>query len=143
MAARRRRAGPSAAGDILDAPSPWAAWRLEGVVKLIGLDEHGAVYAAQLWIEDGGFELLSSPAATTDGGYLAAAPCGHGKVVAVSASRIDWLSDRNDRFQVARSIQNPGLGATAACFPSMVSDEVLVVFVDGWVARYTSRLPRA
>ena len=117
---------------------------LEGVVKLIGLDEHGAVYAAQLWIEDGGFELLSSPVATTDGGYLAAAPCGHGKVVAVSSSRIDWLelpqpiaSSRSAASRIRASAR------PSACFPSTVPEEVLVVSADGWVARYTSRRPRA
>ena len=45
-------------------------------------------------------------------------PGGHDKVVAVSPSRIDWLSDASDRFQTVRSIQDPGLAATVACFPS-------------------------
>ena len=106
---------------------------LEGVVKPIGLDEHGALHATQLWIEDGGFEVLTSPVATTDGGYLAAAPCGHDKVVAVAPGRIDWLTDRSDRFQTVRSIQDPGLASTVACFPSTVAEEVLVVSADGWV----------
>ncbi len=115
---------------------------LEDVFKPVGLDEHGAVHATQLWVADGGFEVLSSPVATTDGGYLAAGPCGHGKVVAVSRSRIDWLTDRSDRFQTVRSIQDPGLASTVACFPSTVPEEVLVVSADGWVTRFTSRRPR-
>ncbi len=126
-------------------PQCWVpvSWiHLKGVVKAIGLDEHGAVHATQLWIEDRGFEVLTSPVATTDGGYLAVAPCGHDRVVAVAPGRIDWLTDRSDRFQMVRSIQDPGLAATLACFPSTVPEEVLVVSADGWVNRFTSRRPR-
>jgi tetratricopeptide (TPR) repeat protein len=107
----------------------------EGAVRVIGLDEHGAVHSTGLYIEDRVFELLSSQVATTAGGYLAAAPAGPDKVVAVSASRIDWLSYGSDRFQLVRTLEDRGLTATVACFPSIAPNEVLVVSVGGFVAR--------
>ncbi len=108
---------------------------LDGLIKVVGLDGHGAVYSSQLWLEDGGLEVLSSLVAKTDGGYLAATQSGHSRVAAVSASRVDWLSYRTDRFQVVRTLPDPGLAHAVACFPSMVPEEVMVVLGDGFVAR--------
>jgi tetratricopeptide (TPR) repeat protein len=107
----------------------------EGTVKVIGLDEHGAVYSTHLYVEDRVFELLSSYVATTAGGYVAAAPAAPDKVVAVSESRIDWLGYGSDRFQLVRTLEDPGLAATVACFPSTAPNEILVVSASGFVAR--------
>jgi hypothetical protein len=108
---------------------------LDGLIKVVGLDGHGAVYSSQLWLEDGGLEVLSSLVATTDGGYLAATQSGHSRVAAVSAGRVDWLSYRTDRFQVVRTRPEPRLATAVACFPSMAPEEVIVVLADGFVAR--------
>jgi hypothetical protein len=101
-----------------------------------GLDAHGAVYSSQLCIEDGVLEVLSSLVATTHGGYLAASQYGHSRVVAVSADRLDWLGYRTDRFQLVRTLPEPGLATTVACFPSPTPEEVLAVLADGFVARF-------
>ena len=123
-------------------PLTWVS--LAGVVKVIGLDEHGAVYASKFSIGDESLELQSCLVATTDGGYLAAAQSGHDKVAAVSSSRIDWLGYRTDRLQPIRTLQEPGLGATVACFPSDGPEEVLVVSAEGFVGRFaTRRRPRS
>jgi hypothetical protein len=115
---------------------PLSYTHLDGLIKVVGLDRHGAVYSSQLWIEEGVLELLSSLAATTDGGYLAATQAGHSRVAAVSAGRVDWLSYRTDRFQLVRTLPIPeGLAAAVACFPSMAPEEILVVLADGFVAR--------
>ena len=107
----------------------------EGAVTVIGLDEHGAVYATAVFFEHGVFELLVSRVATTSGGYLAAVPAGPDRVVAVSESRIDWLSYGSDRFQLVRTLENPGLAATVACFRSPAASEALVVSLGGFIAR--------
>jgi hypothetical protein len=114
-------------------PLSWTC--LDGLVKVVGLDAHGAVHASQFWIEEGVLELLSSPVATTDGGYLAAAQTGPNRVVAVSAGRIDWLSDGSDRFQTVNSLADQGLDKTVACFPSTSPEEVLVVAAEGFISR--------
>jgi hypothetical protein len=114
---------------------PLSGTCLDGLVKLVGLDAHGAVHASQFWIEEGVLELLSSPVATTDGGYLAAAQTGPNRVVAVAAGRIDWLSDGSDRFQTVNSLTDQGLDKTVACFPSTSPEEVLVVATEGFISR--------
>jgi hypothetical protein len=115
--------------------APLSYTHLEGLIKVTGLDVHGAVYSSQLWIEEGVLEVLSSLVATTEGGYLAASQSGHSRVAAVSADRLDWLGYRTDRFQLVRTLPNPGLSTTVACFPSTAPEEVLVVSADGFVAR--------
>jgi tetratricopeptide (TPR) repeat protein len=115
--------------------APLSYTHLEGLLKVTGLDAHGAVYSSQLWIEDGVLEVLSSLVATTHGGYLVASQSGHSRVVAVSADRLDWLGYRTDRFQLVRTLPEPGLATTVACFPSTAAEEVLVVSADGFVAR--------
>jgi tetratricopeptide (TPR) repeat protein len=110
------------------------AWH-EGYVRVIGLDVHGAVYATGLHVEEGVFELLTSCVATTAGGYVAAAPAGPDRLVAVSESRIDWFSHGSDRFQMVRTMEVPALAATVACFPTAVPNEVLIVALNGFVAR--------
>jgi hypothetical protein len=112
------------------------AWH-GGTVRVIGLDVFGAVHATGVYAEEGVFEVVMSCVATTAGGYLAAAPvpAGPDRVVAVSESRIDWLSPGSDRFQVVRTVEVPALAATVACFRSTVPNEVLVVTLDGFVAR--------
>ena len=114
---------------------PLGATQRVGHVKIVGLDDQGAVHASLFLIDDGVFELLSSPVATTDGGYLAAAQTGPNKVVAISRSRIDWLSDGSDRFQTTGSLPDAGLAATVACFPSTSADEILVVAAEGLISR--------
>src|SRR5262249_18433358 len=115
--------------------APLSYTHLEGLIKVTGLDVHGGVHSVQLWIEEGVLEVLSSRVATTDGGYLAASQSGHSRVVAVSADRIDWLGYRTDRFQLVRTLPEPGLATTVACFPSTTPEEVLIVLADGFVAR--------
>ncbi len=126
---------PVGGGRNLRCAVPMAWTYHDGLTNLIGLDEHGAVYSAHLFIEGQVLELLSSAVATSEGGYLAAAQSGHGKVVAVSAGRIDWFSYRTDRFQLIRTLPDPGLAAAVACFPSTPADEVLIVSGGGFVAR--------
>jgi hypothetical protein len=115
--------------------APLSCTYLDGLVKVVGLDVFGAVHASQFWIEEGVLELLSSPVATTEGGYLAAAQTGPNRVAAVSAGRIDWLSDGSDRFQTVNSLADQGLDKTVACFPSTSPEEVLVVAAEGFVSR--------
>jgi tetratricopeptide (TPR) repeat protein len=111
------------------------SWRyVPPLLDLVGLDEHGAVYSAQFSLENGRFDLLASRVATTEGGYLAATRCGTSLVVAVSRSRIDWLSNSTDRFQPVHKL-NLSLPSTVACFPSSSPQEILAVGSDGFVAR--------
>jgi tetratricopeptide (TPR) repeat protein len=116
--------------------APLSYTHLDSLIKVTGLDAHGAVHSSQLCIEDGVLEVLSSLVATTHGGYLAASQSGHSRVVAVSADRLDWLGYRTDRFQLVRTLPEPGLATTVACFPSTTPEEVLVVSADGFVARF-------
>ena len=78
-------------------------------VELIGLDKDGAVYVSEFRVEDGRLDVSSSRAYRTDQTYLAATRFGSGSntVVAVSRTRIDWLSLRTDRFQPARIAAEP------------------------------------
>jgi tetratricopeptide (TPR) repeat protein len=103
-------------------------------VELVGLDKNGAVHAAQFYIEDDLLELLAARVATTEGGYLATARSGPSTVVAVSRSRIDWLGYSGDRFRVAHSLK-VALPTAIACFASAVTQEILVVCSDGFIAR--------
>jgi hypothetical protein len=121
-------------------PLSWAY--LDGLLKVVGLDTHGALHASQLWIDEGVLELLSSPVATTQGGYLAAAQTGPNKVVGVTASRIDWLSDGSDRFQAVCSLRQQDLTDTVACFPTLSPQQVLVVSSRGLVAQIDAPRPR-
>jgi tetratricopeptide (TPR) repeat protein len=107
-------------------------------LELVGLDSNGAVYAGQFFVEDDVLELVGSQVATTEGGYLAATRCATSTVVAVSASRTDWLSFSGDRFQATHRIEL-ALPATVACFRSVSPQEVLAVCSDGFVARITQR----
>jgi hypothetical protein len=110
-------------------------WRhVPPFLELVGLDRHGAVYASQFYVEDGVLELLAAGVATTEGGYLAATRSGTNTVVAVSRSRIDWLTCTADRVSVVHELSLP-LPSAVACFPSSESQEILVVCSDGFVAR--------
>ena len=114
-------------------PPAWLC--LEGLVKIVGLDQYGTAHSSQLLVEEDVLEVVSSPVATTDGGYLAVTPKAPSQVVAVSASRIDWLIEGSGRFQTYYSLPDPGLAATVACFPSSDPEEVLVVSAEGFVSR--------
>ncbi len=123
-------------------PLSWT--RLEGMVRVVGLDAHGGVHSAELWFPGpGAIDLGDVHSATTQGGYRAATRMATGKVVAVSATRIDWLSESAGRFHVVHSRLDDGLAGTVACFPATTSEEVLIVSGDGFVSRMAiPRVPR-
>ncbi len=115
-------------------PLSWT--RLEGMVRVVGLDAQGAVHSAEFWFAGPDtIDLGAVLVARTEGGYQAATRTATGKVVAVSSSRIDWLSDTAGRFHVVHSRLDGGLAGTVACFPSTTSEEVLVVSGDGFLSR--------
>jgi len=115
-------------------PLSWT--RLEGMARVVGLDAHGALHSAELWFAaPDAIDLGAVLVATTEGGYRAATRTATGKVVAVSASRIDWLSGSSGRFQAVHSRRDEGLAGTVACFPSTTSEEVLVVSGEGFLSR--------
>lgn len=120
------------------------SWQADGeAVKVVGLDKHGALHVSQFWVEpqSGCFELLSTRATSTEGGFVAATQVGHDRVVGVVPGRIDWFSDRTDRLRLIRSvpIRDPGLAKVAACFPSTTPEDMLIITADGWLARISSR----
>ena len=67
---------------------------------------------------------------------VAASPrvAGPSTVVAVSRTRIDWLSYSTDRFQPVHKL-NLSLPAAIACVPSSSPQEILAVCSDGFIAR--------
>ncbi|MGP0063260.1 MAG: hypothetical protein ACLQGP_06600 [Isosphaeraceae bacterium] len=108
-------------------------------VELIGLDKDGVAYVSEFHVEDGLFHVFSSRASRTDQSYLAAAHwAGSSTVVAVSRTRIDWLSMKTDRYQPARSLPIPSLSPAVGCFFSKSPEEILVAFADGTVAQIDS-----
>src|SRR5262249_14911581 len=117
------------------APASTPSWRHDPPwLNLVGLDQHGAVYATSFDLANDRPDLRELPGATTDGGYLAATLCGTNAVVAVSPPRVDWLSSRRDRLQPTHSL-NVRLPSTIACFPTGLPQEILVVGSEGSLAR--------
>ncbi|HZW29872.1 MAG TPA: hypothetical protein VFF52_04140, partial [Isosphaeraceae bacterium] len=111
------------------------AWRhAPPVLELVGLDKDGTVHAARFSVDDRGLDPLPAHVATTESGYLAATYSGTSTVVAVSPTRIDWLSSVADRLQPAHHL-GVRLPATIACFPASSPQEILAVGSDGFIAR--------
>ena len=114
------------------------AWRhFPPFLELVRLDQSGAVYAAQFYIDDGSLELLAERFATTEGGYLAAARAGTNTVVAVSRTGIDWLGYGADRFHRIHKLKL-SFPTAVACFASSATQETLVICSDGSIARVAS-----
>src|SRR5262249_60996497 len=112
----------------------WSGWSARPWLIVVGLDQHGAVYATQFNLANDRPELRDLRVATTEGGYLAATLCGSHTVVAVSPRRIDWLNPRGDRLQPTHSLK-VCLPSTIACFPSGLPLEILVIGSEGSLAR--------
>ena len=79
---------------------------------------------------------MAERASTTEGGYLAAVRGGTNKVVAVARSRIDWLGCGAERFHIVDTLKL-GLYTAVACFASPLTQEILVVCADGFIAHVT------
>ncbi len=103
-------------------------------LDLLGLDNSGAVHAAQLHFEDGSLELVDERVRSISGGYLAAAHAGD-KPDRGSRSQADRLARRKFRSPVTSS--NSGLLFTIRCglLHSSATREILVVCADGFVGR--------
>jgi len=124
-----------AAGGSSSVRSAPIAWRhVPPFLELVGLDQNGAAYAAQFYVDDGSLELLAEWVASTEGGYLAAARAGPNTVVAISWTGIDWLGHGADRFHLVHKLKL-GFPTAVACFTSPTTQETLVVCSDGFVAR--------
>jgi tetratricopeptide (TPR) repeat protein len=111
-------------------------WRhVPPFVEVVGLDPEGAVHATRFRVHDNLIlEVLLSRGASTEGGYLAATWSGPDRVVAISPTRIEWLSLGSERFQPVREL-SVNLPMTVAAFPSPSNQEILVVRSDGFIAR--------
>jgi hypothetical protein len=103
------------------------------VLKLAGVDQGGAVHAAEFYLDEESIQLLASRVATTEGGYLGAAHAGTNTVVAVSQKGVDWLSFHGDRFRLSQKVAIR-LPLPVACFSSH-SRDALVVCSRGLVIR--------
>ena len=112
------------------------SWRLDPPsVEVIGLDKDGAVHATGFRFEGRSLDLIASRSARSEQPYLAATRSGPGPetVVAVSATKIDWLSVRAGRFRTAFSLSVSHPFPAVACFPSNTPEGIVVVFSDGYV----------
>src|SRR5262249_30983150 len=105
-------------------------------VDLVGPGKDGSVHSLRFEVDDEVFELVSCRAAMTEGGYLAATQA-NGAVVAVSHTRVDWLSHGSGRLSPCQNVPI-SLPSAIACFPSPVTQEVLVVCSDGFIARLSA-----
>ena len=121
----------SPARPLRSAPAIWTSGL--PIVDLVGLDKEGVVYLSEFRVMDGRLMVTESHSAHSDQVYLAATRAGSGSntVVAVSRTRIDWLSLKGNRYQPTRSLPCPGLSPAVGCFSMIAPDEILVVFVDG------------
>jgi tetratricopeptide (TPR) repeat protein len=122
---------------------PLVARHIPPIIELVGLDESGAIHAAQFRLEDNSLELLVDRTETTEGGYLAATLLGTNSVVGVAATHIDWLGYHRDRFRVTYSL-NQSFPLAVACFTTSAADEIVIVCSNGFLARVpSSRRPLA
>jgi tetratricopeptide (TPR) repeat protein len=102
------------------------SWRhAPPVLELSGVDEGGAVHAAECYLDEDSIQLLASRVATTDEGYVSAAHAGTNMVVAASPKGIDWLSFHGDRFRVSKKV-DMSLPSVVACFASHARDALVV-----------------
>ena len=110
------------------------SWRhAPPVLELAGVDQSGAVHAAEFYMDEESIQVVASRVATTLGGYLGAAHAGTNTVVAVSQKGIEWLSFAGDRFRLSKKVEM-SLPSAVACFASHARD-ALVVCSSGLLVR--------
>lgn len=113
-------------------------------VRIVGLDDRGAVHDLLFAIKDDALELKSAHRASVEGGFLAVVPAWDGRVIAATPERLVILGRREGSavFQELRSgVHNSG--PIAACFLAKDPGEVVLVEVDGWVSRVSLPLEPA
>jgi hypothetical protein len=94
----------------------------------VGIDQNGAVRAAEFYAEDGSLQLIASRVATNEAGYIGAAHAGSNTVVALSRVGIDWLSFSGDRFRLSQKWQKAhvGFSSAVACFATHSRDAFVI-----------------
>ncbi len=102
------------------------SWRhAPPVLELVGVDQGGALHAAEFYLDEDSIQLLTSRTTTTDGGYVGAVHAGTNMIVAVSQNSIDWLSFHGDRFRLSKKVEM-SLPSAVACFATHSRDALVV-----------------
>ena len=128
------RPGDTGAHGLLCAP---ISWRYAApVLEMVGIDQNGAVRAAEFYADGGSVQLIASRVATNEAGYIGAAHAGSNTVVAGSPLGIDWLSFSGDRFRLSQKWQKADLdfSSAVACFATH-SRDAFVIGSRGLVTR--------
>ena len=61
------------------------SWRYAApVLEMVGVDQNGAVRAAEFYVDGGSLQLIASRVAASEAGYIGASHAGSNTVVAVS-----------------------------------------------------------
>ncbi len=116
---------------------PLAWWQSDAEhLEIAGLGETGTLYWSSLEVSAEPPELLSTNASAGDEGYLAAAILRSGFVAGVRKTGIDWLRCGTNRFSLWAREELP-LPSAVACFPSPLTNELIVVLADGSVMPVT------
>jgi hypothetical protein len=117
--------------DLLSPPP--LSWQMAGGrLELAGVGGDEAAHWNEVQFQDGAATVAR--ASTPQTGYVAAALLGPGRVAGVRRSGIDWL--RRERGQLLPwTATGMDLAGAVACFPSPLTNELLVVCRDGWLVR--------
>jgi tetratricopeptide (TPR) repeat protein len=123
-----------AEGDTLT-PVP-LAWLLRDRhhLEVAGLEQGGSLYWSLISFPEHGKPKTQATAVSKGEVYVAAALVRPGLVAAVGRSRVDWLRATTNGF-TAVGRTPASIFRVAACFPSFLTGEVIVVCGDGFVVR--------
>jgi tetratricopeptide (TPR) repeat protein len=118
-------------GDLASPPPP--SWQLAGgTLTLAGLGVEGSAQWTEVQLRGGTAGVVRAVSPRV--GYLAAALLGPGRVAAVRRGGIEWLR-RERGHLVPWAATRMDLPDAVACFPSPLTNELLVVCRDGWLVR--------
>jgi tetratricopeptide (TPR) repeat protein len=110
------------------------SWLHSIPLELAGLKEDGSLHWTCIRLAIDKIECLKTNSAAPDGGYLAATIIRSGRLAAVRRSSIHWLRAGPKTFS-PWAITRVSIPQAVACFPSRLTNELVVVCRDGSVVR--------
>jgi len=117
-------------------PYPLVSWLQQDCerLELAAVDNNGTIHWSHVYLKPGGFKIVSTQAAVRAEGYQATAIVRPGLVAGVSRSHIDWLRAGRNTLTPESTLM-ASLPHAVACFPCALTNELVVVCQDGFVAR--------
>jgi tetratricopeptide (TPR) repeat protein len=114
---------------------PWnSILQSEHIVETAGLGTDGFIHHSELDLGGSQLRIRSSTALGQFNGCLAVCPIRAGLVAAIMPDRIVWFQTTFPSLHLQHTFETDCKG-TLACFRSARTDELLIVFQDGEIAR--------